>query len=349
MATIIEEVNKTNLQKCENYTISKPEATFVDNINWRKVVEKVYGLSHHWYIAKTNENISGFLGLTMTENPVFGKYLATAPFANNGGFYADNAEVLNLLFEHAKRLQQTLRTKYTVIRNVDRRIEAPAGWFKNEFYATYHLPLDTDPDRFFRERLRSKIRNTILRAKKNGFTIRYGQKTVLNDFWHILSLSMKELGSPYHSKKFLKTLLNELESQSEMAVIYTKDGKPTGAALMIFHQQSAILLNANCLTQYRALNPGEFLYWSLISECCRRRYKIFDMGRSIIGSGNEHFKMKWRPIKKPLAYWFRLSPGIKLPNLNQENPRYKLPIKIWQHMPLWLIRLAGPRLISGIL
>lgn len=94
---------------------------------------------------------------------------------------------------------------------------------------------------------------------------------------------------------------------------------------------------------------GDFLYWSAISECYRRGIELFDMGRSLIGSGNEHFKMKWRPIKQPLAYCYSLRSDMKLPHFHQANPRYKLLIKIWQNMPLCLARLFGHRLISGIL
>ena len=36
----------------------------------------------------------------------------------------------------------------------------------------------------------------------------------------------------------------------------------------------------------------------------------------------------------------------ELPNFSFTNPKYQLGIKAWQHMPLWMTRVFGPRLIG---
>jgi len=73
-----------------------------------------------------------------------------------------------------------------------------------------------------------------------------------------------------------------------------------------------------------------------------------DLGRSLIGSGNETFKMKWRPRKKQLAYWYALTPGQQLPALNQKNPKFQLAISLWKRLPVFVIRPLGPLLIKGL-
>ena len=83
---------------------------------------------------------------------------------------------------------------------------------------------------------------------------------------------MKEIGSPYHSKYYLKTLLRTLKTNAELVIIRDTSDEPAGAALLIYHNKKAVLLHANILNKYRAVGGGggDFLYWSVIDHCCRR-------------------------------------------------------------------------------
>lgn len=174
---------------------------------------------------------------------------------------------------------------------------------------------------------------------------------LLDDFWDIITRSMKELGSPYHSKNYIIKLLEIWGDDAKIGIAYTNEGNPFGCCLLMFHKDTAVLLHANILSEFKvsSMCAGEFLYWSVISECCKRGFSQLDLGRSLIGSGNERFKMKWKPIVYPLHYWYYLNKDISIPNLNQSNPRYKIPRLIWEKLPLYIHKKIGPHLISGIL
>ena len=182
-----------------------------------------------------------------------------------------------------------------------------------------------------------------------GFRIKSGSFELLEDFWHVISLNMKNLGSPYHSKHYLHSLLTLFGKNSELFVLYTKDLKPAAAGLCLYHRDTAILLHAHALEEYRPMRPSEMLWWSIISECCKRDLGCLDLGRSLINSGTERFKIKWRPVRHTLAYWYSLSHDRKLPGLVPTNPRFQLAIRIWRRLPLSVVRMLGPRLIWGIL
>jgi hypothetical protein len=100
--------------------------------------------------------------------------------------------------------------------------------------------------------------------------------------------------------------------------------------------------------RFRSDYAGEFLYWSVIERYCQKGFKVFDMGRSLIGSGNEVFKMKWKPRRQLLAYWYALMPGHRLPELNQKNPRFQAAIWLWKRLPAFIVRPLGPSLIKGL-
>jgi hypothetical protein len=86
----------------------------------------------------------------------------------------------------------------------------------------------------------------------------------------------------------------------------------------------------------------------VIEHAIAKGYKTFDLGRSLIGSGNEVFKMKWAPKKQALAYWYWLAPGEHLPSINQKNPKFQAVIAIWKRLPACVVNLIGPYIIRGL-
>jgi hypothetical protein len=124
--------------------------------------------------------------------------------------------------------------------------------------------------------------------------------------------------------------------------------KLAGAGVFILEGDVATNLHANILRRFRSDYAGEFLYWSLIERYCQKGFKVFDLGRSLIGSGNESFKMKWKPHRQLLAYWYALMPGHALPDLNQKSPKFQLAIWMWKRLPSFAVRLLGPFLIKGL-
>ena len=75
---------------------------------------------------------------------------------------------------------------------------------------------------------------------------------------------------------------------------------------------------------------------------------MLDLGRSLIGSGNEVFKTKWKPRKQLLAYWYALLKSHELPDLNQKNPKFQVAIWLWKRLPAFVVRPLGPFLIKGV-
>jgi len=248
----------------------------------------------------------------------------------------------------ATAVQEKFGAKYVLLRHLEGEQAPPEGWYQDNSYATYMLELTNDPDIFYQEKLRSKKRNKIKKSNNFGFKVIFGGIELIDDFWHVISLSMKELGSPYHSKEYVRTILESQELAPEVVVVYTNDGLPAAVSLLVHHKETVTQIHSNSLTRYRHMCVGDHLYWSVISSSCQRQYKYLDMGRSLIGSGNEVYKMEWRPEKIHLAYWYHLAPGQDIPQLKQNNRKFQMAIRIWQQLPLSLVRLIGPKIISGI-
>ena len=312
-----------------------------------KFVEQIYGHRAYRLVAQTDGETTGLLALTHVRHPIFGNYLATAPFGSYGGFAFSSADARDALLDQACLLADELGVNYVNVRFGGGELTPPAGWAQHPVYATYRADLNSDPESML-ALYSSDHRNHIRKSLKKGFSIKFGRLDLLDDAYRGIAYSMHELGSPYHGKAYLRSMAESLKDALEFAVLYDARGRVAGAGVFILQGNVATNLHANILRAFRSDYAGEFLYWSVISRYSKKGFRCFDMGRSLIGSGNETFKMKWKPRKQLLAYWYALRQGRALPDLNQKNPKFRLAIWTWQRLPGWVVSLLGPGLIRGL-
>lgn len=335
----------------EDESIHLPEslacaAGFVGLDPWLGFVHKSYDFPVYRIVSEVKNTIDGWLALVRVKHPVFGDYLTTSPFGSYGGFACSSLASRDVLLERARTLGNELSVEHVNVR-FDAQEKPPEGWIQHAVYATYLVDLQVDPNSLMKV-YSSDHRNHIRKSFKKGFSIKFGHLDLLDDAYEALARSMHELGSPYHNKTYLRTMAESLGDALEFAVLYGSRGELAGAGVFILQGDTVTNLHANILRRFRSEYAGEFLYWSAVARYCTKGLKIFDLGRSLIGSGNEAFKMKWRPRKKVLAYWYALMPGQQLPALNQKNPKFQLAIRVWKRLPGFIVRPLGPFLIKGL-
>jgi FemAB-related protein (PEP-CTERM system-associated) len=324
------------------------QATFTALDSWSHLVEKTYGYAIHRFEARENGQTSGILALTEVKHPIFGHYLATSPFGSYGGFAFSSIEARDALLREAQVLARARGVEHANVRfEAGDRENPPADWVQSPLYCTYRVDLIQDVEQMLRS-FGSDHRNHIRKSLKKRFMMVVGHLDLLDDAYEGLSRSMHELGSPYHSKHYLRWMAEALGNALEFVVVYDSKERLAGAGVFISQVGIVMNLHANILRQFRSEYAGEFFYWSVIEHYARKGLKIFDLGRSLNGSGNETFKMKWKPHKIPLAYWYYLPKGREIPELNQKSPKFQLAIWMWKRLPSFIVRILGPRLIRGI-
>src|SRR5436309_2727611 len=90
-----------------------------DLFAWRRVVTSTHGLRPWFLAALEGDQVRGTLGLFEAKHPIFGHYLATAPFGNDGGFPFDG---------EAARVAVDYRT--VALRTFDRRCPSYLSYWK---------------------------------------------------------------------------------------------------------------------------------------------------------------------------------------------------------------------------
>ena len=79
-----------------------------------------------------------------------------------------------------------------------------------------------------------------------------------------------------------------------------------------------------------------------------RGYRLFDFGRSKLGTGAYSFKHNWGFEPAKLPYRYLLAPGAHIPDHNPLNPKYALFIAAWKRLPLPVANAIGPHLVRGL-
>lgn len=322
-------------------------AGFVGSDPWLRVSERLYGFSALKLVVEDRSGPKGLLALVDVKHPIFGHFLTTAPFASYGGFAYTTLAARDALLRRACDLMNEERADYVCVRFDRVESPPPERWTETPTYATYNVDLQPSADALLAG-YSSDHRNHIRRSLKKGFTISFGHMELLRDAYEALARSMHELGSPYHGRQYLRQMASLLGSTLEFAVVRDAAGKLAGAAVFISHEDRVTNLHANILRAYRGDYAGEFLYWSAILHYREAGFRILDLGRSLIGSGNEAFKNKWKPRKQVLSYWYHMAAGHHVPELNQQNPKFQLAIWLWKHLPAFVVRPLGPALIRGL-
>lgn len=90
------------------------------------------------------------------------------------------------------------------------------------------------------------------------------------------------------------------------------------------------------------------MYWELMKRCSEKGVRVFDYGRSKVGTGSYRFKKHWGFEPQPLNYRYHLVKAKEVPNISPTNPKYRLLIEAWKRIPLGVSRILGPVLARNL-
>ena len=344
------------------HVLKHSKSTLCHLAGWRRVFEHAYGHKSYYLIAENEEcnnetKIAGILPLIHIKSLLFGNSLVSMPFLNYGGLLADDAHAEKLLIEEAAKLGRQLKVKNIELRHIHpiswiNGKEAESAHEKDVFALMTHkvrmvLDLPDSSTRLF-ESFKSKLRSQIRKPQKEGLVSFIGGEELLDEYYHVFSINMRDLGSPVHSKKLFESILDEFGGQVRLGVVRYNE-KPVAAGLIFSFLDVVEIIWASSLKSFNHLNPNMLLYWSFLEYVTDAKYKQFDFGRSTPGEGTYKFKEQWG-AKPSTLYWYEN--GLRSENGRPiEKTAYRFRQKgeeLWQMMPLFLANAAGPMIRKNI-
>jgi len=166
-------------------------------------------------------------------------------------------------------------------------------------------------------------------------------------FYKVYSQSLRDHGTPTHPLGWYETLLQIFGTDAQTMVILDKN-TPVCACLALYHNNYVTPHYSGGLPEARPIKAFDVMYWHLMKKAQERGCEIFDFGRSKIGSGAASYKIYWGFEEKPLHYQYYLQRGTKMPDVNPNNPKYAMFVKLWQKLPVSVTNQLGPLLAKQL-
>src|SRR5262249_35942317 len=142
---------------------------------------------------------------------------------------------------------------------------------------------------------------------------------LVEDFYFVWSENMRDLGTPAYSQRFFREIACRFPQNSYICVV-RHDNIPVAVSFLIGFRDHIEAVWGSSLHRALKLKPNMFLYWNLFCFSAQRGYRVFDFGRSTIGSGTHDFKMQWGSQTVPLVWNYWLANGGEIPQINPSNP-----------------------------
>ncbi len=369
MSVNIREIKTENKVQWDSYVKSQLMGNIYQLSGWKDVIQNTYG-HKTYYLMATHKNtndpstksqysnrIVGILPLTHIKHILFGNSLISIPFCDMGGILADNEEIERKLLHEAIEMGKRLDASNIEIRNlkplksmvsINKKLDGKESAFlakrwhtqatPNKVRMVLELPETSDElMNSFKSKLRSQIRKPI----KEGVETRIGQSELLDDFYHVFAINMKDLGSPVHSKRLFQNILKEFSGNSEVVVAYC-DKKPAAGGILLNFKETMMNPWASFIKSYKKMSPNMLLYWSMLAHACDNGFKYFDFGRCTPGGGTYKFKEQWGATPEILDYSYFSNNGSFDGMPISEKKLFKIGSEVWKKLPVLSTKILGP-------
>lgn len=386
MSVTVKKIQSTDTHAWDTYVYNHPHATLYHLSGWKNVIEKTYGHNTYYLMAVQSDDRSGSLvpqpsNLNNATNPInainsinpvvgilplvhlkhflFGNSLISIPFFDLGGILADDIVVEKALLSEAIKLGQQLKVKTIELRHTQ-----PLLWLNETnsinstdpsnpiTYATkshkVRMLLDLpESSESLMKSFKSKLRSQIRKPIKEGLDAKIGGLELLNDFYDVFSVNMRDLGSPVHSKKLMQNVLEECAGSAKIVVVYEGE-EPVACSMIAGFKDTLENPWASALREYSRLSPNMLLYWAMLEYACDNGYKYFDFGRSSPNEGTYKFKEQWGAKATPLHWHYISLNGQQSAEETSEKSKFEKTICYWQKIPVPITKIIGPRIRKHI-
>jgi FemAB-related protein (PEP-CTERM system-associated) len=326
----------------DRYVVDHPQGTFFHRFGWRRFLELAYGYPGHYLLAEDGGVLRGLLPLGEIRHLLFGHSLISTPFGVYGGVLADDVDTRLALERHAVELAEQLGVDYLETRN-----ERPVrdDWLrKDALYVTFKKAIGEDHDA-----------NLAAIPRKQRAMVRKGIKAGLvgelddgiDNLYDAYAESVRNLGTPVFPKAHFQAIRDVFGDDVDVVTV-RHQGAVVASVMNYYFRDQVLPFYGGGIAAARNLAANDFMYWEVMRRAVDRGCRLFDFGRSKVDTGSYRFKKHWGFEPRPLCYEYRLVRAREMPDINPNNPKYRLFINAWKRLPVGVSRLIGPWLARGL-
>jgi FemAB-related protein (PEP-CTERM system-associated) len=319
-----------------------PSGTFFHRAAWRRLIAEEFGHPTFYTYAERDGAIVGVLPLVQMKTLLFGNTLTSVPFCVYGGPLAADAETADALAEYAASLLPESGASSVEFRHRDPVV---SDWTEPpDLYVTFRKAIGADNDANMKA-IPRKQRAMVRKGIQNGLS-----SIVEHDaspLHRIYAESVRNLGTPVFSRRWFASLMHRFRDCADIVTILNGD-TPVASVMNFYFRDEVLPYYGGGTSAARQVAGNDFMYWETMRRAADRGYRLFDFGRSKLGTGAYAFKHNWGFEPAKLPYRYKLAPGSDIPDHNPLNPKYALFIAAWKRLPLPVANTLGPHLVRGL-
>ena len=321
---------------------SCPPATFFHLSAWQALISEVWRHKCFFLFAERAGEIVGVLPLVQIKSRLFGHSLSSMPFAVYGGVATIDDEARAALEKRADEIARELGVTHLEYRNVT---PVHADWPHQDLYVTFRKELAAD-DETNMNAIPRKQRAMVRKGIKNELLAHVDPD--VDRFFDVYADNVKRHGTPAMSHRWFKALFDTFGDDCEVMTVTDPQGRALSSVMSFYWRDEILPYYAGDMVAARDLAANDFKYWELMRRATARGCKIFDYGRSKVGTGPWSFKKNWGFEPAPLAYEYVLYKTDSIPQNNPNNPKFRAVIAMWQRLPLSVANALGPHIVRNL-
>ncbi|MDX1928944.1 MAG: FemAB family PEP-CTERM system-associated protein [Pirellulaceae bacterium] len=305
------------------------------------------GLKHQPFVLVHRDNAgvaNGILPLVLVQSLLFGKFLVSLPYLNTGGPWAIDYSAASELVSRACELADEHDVRYLELR-LEKKIEHPKLTVCRTEKVHMRLKLP-DTDVALDASFKSKLRSQVKKSNEHGLSIAWGRTELLDDFYRVFAINMRDLGTPVFSKNLFQEILTAFPNEAELCIV-KKDSTSVAGGLLVHSRGVSEVPSASSLRNYNYTNANMWMYRNLLKRAIERGSHTFDFGRSSVDSGTYKFKSQWGAEPHPANWQYYVRKG-SADEMRPDSDGKKKLVQIWQKLPVALTRIIGPSIIRGV-
>jgi FemAB-related protein (PEP-CTERM system-associated) len=324
------------------YVDAHPQRGAYHYAGWSRLIARAFDHDAVLLAAGEGSRITGVLPLIVMRSRVFGRFVVSLPFLNEGGLLADDASAEARLIDAAIDVARGASADYLELRHI-RRHSAKLTERQHKVAMTLALRA-TAPEQW--QALDRKVRNQIRKGEKSALAVTSGGGELIDGFYHVFARNMRDLGTPVFGVSLFRETLRTFPGNSRVFCV-RHNGALVAGSIVHWRGDSMEVIWASALREANPICANVLLYWHMLQFAIEQGCTRFEFGRCTPGEGPFHFKRQWGAEPRPLVweYWHGRPTDLdKTPH----NPKYRAAVALWQRLPLGLTTTMGPRIVRSI-
>jgi FemAB-related protein (PEP-CTERM system-associated) len=324
----------------DEFVTAAEASTFCHLAGWREILSDVLGAEClYWAAADDTGTWRGILPLVRVRSRIFGHYLVSLPFLNDGGPLGSQAARDRLVAEAVSEAGRTGADLLELRTRRESGLNLPVSSRK----ITVLRSLPPAAETLFQS-FPGKLRSQIRRPMKEGLTVRFGLEQ-REAFYEVFSRTMRDLGTPVLPRALFERVSATFPELVEFGVVYRGE-QPLAAGCGFRWRDEFEMTWAGALRESRRISANMLLYWAFMERAISRRVSVFNFGRCTPDGGTHHFKRQWGGLDVPLAWHqFVSTKGGKHATPSPDDAAYSWGPRLWRRLPLFVANRLGPRVV----